>query len=399
MNTEALPENVQRDIDLVMELMAIPGRSGEEAATAAYIEKHLIDAGADPSHIVRDTANQRTLLQGDTGNLIYTMPAVGDAFQDAPRRMLSAHLDTVPVCVGSQPQREGEMVRSADPATGLGADNRAGCAVLLSTALHLLENDLPHPPLTFVWFVQEEIGLHGARQIDLPLLGDPQLAFNWDGGTACKLTTGATGGYRMMIEIKGVASHAGGAPEWGVSAIAIAGLAIADLHRCGWHGAIKQGGKLGTSNIGVIEGGAATNVVANRVTLKAEARSHDPEFRKEIVNEIESAFRRAAAEVQNAAGVAGEVSFEGRLDYEAFRLERDHPSVTTAASVIEAMGHTPEYVVANGGLDANWLYQHGVHAVSLGCGQLLQHTVEEALDLEQFKISCEIALRLATARE
>jgi len=398
MNGSPLPSNVDRDVQLVMELMAIPGRSGEEAATAEYIKKHLLAAGADASCIQHDTANQRTILAGDCGNLVYQMPAAGDEYQNAPRRMLSAHLDTVPVCVGSKPERNGEMVKSADPATGLGADNRAGCAVLLSTALHLLENNLPHPPLTFVWFVQEEIGLHGARHLDLPLLGDPQLAFNWDGGTASKLTTGATGGYRMMIEVEGVASHAGGAPEWGVSAIAIAALAIADLHRCGWHGAIKQGGRLGTSNIGVIEGGAATNVVANHVSIKAEARSHDPEFRKEIIHEIEAAFQRAAAEVHNAAGVTGKVKFEGRLDYESFRLERDHPSITTAAAVIQATGNTPEYVVANGGLDANWLFQHGVHAVSLGCGQLLQHTVEEALDLEQYKLSCEIALRLATGQ-
>ena len=73
------------------------------------------------------------------------------------------------------------------------------------------------------------------------LLGKPKLAFNFDGGSPAKLTIGATGGYRMTIDIRGLASHAGSAPAEGVSAIAIASLAIADLVKNGWHGQIAKG--------------------------------------------------------------------------------------------------------------------------------------------------------------
>ena len=44
---------------------------------------------------------------------------------------------------------------------------------------------------------------------------------------------GATGDYAIEIEIKGIASHAGGHPEDGVNAIGIAGIAIEDLIRNG----------------------------------------------------------------------------------------------------------------------------------------------------------------------
>ena len=155
--------------------------------------------------------------------------------------MLSAHMDTVPICAGTRPVLRGNRIDSADSHTGLGADDRAGCAVLLTTALTILKKNLPHPPLTFLWTVQEEVGLHGARHVALTKLGKPQLAFNWDGGAAHRLTLGATGGYRMEIEIYGLASHAGGHPEEGVSAIAIASLAIADLVQNGWHGLIEKG--------------------------------------------------------------------------------------------------------------------------------------------------------------
>lgn len=385
------PISDKRTLQLVMELMAIRGGSGDEERVADYVCSKLIAAGAQADHIQTDSANKRTLLKGKIGNLIYKMPGT----RRAPRRMFSAHLDTVPICIGCQPVREGQFVRSADPNTGLGADDRAGVAVVLSTALALLENSAPHPPLTFCWFVQEEIGLHGARCLSKSALGQPKLAFNWDGGNPYKLTIGATGGYRMGIEVTGLASHAGGAPEWGVSAIAIAGLAIAKLVEGGWHGAIVKGKKFGTSNIGVIRGGDATNVVTDKVHLRVEARSHDPKFRERIVAEIEKAFRKAAREVKNAAGKPGSVQFDGNLDYEAFKLDESDEVVQTARAAIEGVGGEPLYFVANGGVDANWTNRHGIPTVTLGCGQVLPHMTTEALDIEQFQQAIQVAFHLA----
>jgi tripeptide aminopeptidase len=313
--------------------------------------------------------------------------------------MFLAHMDTVPICVGSQPVLDGEIVRSADPTSGLGADNRAGVAVILNTALELVEKNVPHPPLVFCWFVQEEIGLQGSRCVGKSLLGGPKMAFNWDGGSPVKLTIGATGGYRLTIETRGIASHAGGAPECGVSAVAIASLAIADLHQNGWHGDIRKGRNCGTSNVGVIQGGEATNVVTDHVLVKAEARSHNPRFRQRIVSEIERAFRKAAREVRNVAGDRGEVAIDGRLDYEAFRLARKEPCVVAAASAVRSIGREPELTIANGGLDANWLFAHGIPTVTLGCGQLNQHMVTDSLDVAGFHDACRIALHLARAQE
>jgi len=268
--------------------------------------------------------------------------------------------------------------------------------VLLTTALAILKKKLPHPPLTFLWTVQEEVGLHGARHVALAKLGKPQLVFNWDGGLAHRLTLGATGGYRIGIEVHGIASHAGGHPEEGVSAIAIASLAIADLVQNGWHGLIEKGRQQGTSNVGVIEGGAATNVVTDLVRLRVEARSHNPKFRQRIVREIEKAFQKAAKQVRNTPKKCGEVKFDGRLDYESFRLSKNDPSVLAAAAAVEEEGKTSEFAIANGGLDANWLTARGLPTVSLGCGQNNIHTVNEWQDLTEFHAARRIALRLAT---
>lgn len=388
-------------LQLAMDLMSIPGPSGGEAAVADEIRQRLLDAGADAAAIETDQANKKIgpLIErqaiGDTGNLIFQLPGT----LSGPRRMLSAHMDTVPICVGASPRRTGTHVRSALRDRGIGADDRAGVAVTLNAALAILKYQLEHPPLTFCWFVQEETGLHGARCVAKSKLGRPRLIFNFDGGNPVKMTIGATSGCRMTIDIEGIASHAGGAPEQGVSAITIASLAIADLHRSGWLGRIEKNGKLGTSNVGVIQGGAATNVVTDHVRVRAEARSHDANFRQEIVARIKQAFKDASRQVTNHAGQSGSVQIEARLDYEAFRLPLDDPSVLAAQQAIAALGESAEPAIANGGVDANWLTAHGLPTVTLGCGQENPHMTSEALNITEFQKACQIALVLATGAE
>ena len=386
------------DIDLaraektVLELLKIPGISGQEKQVAEIIQKKLLDAGCPKSFISFDQAHKKTPIQGSCGNLIVKFPGT----YRGPRRLLMAHMDTVPVCEGTRPVVRGDIVRSGNPETGLGADDRSGCGVVLSTALEILRQKIDHPPLTFFFAIQEEVGLWGARTVKATDLGKPKLAFNFDGGDVDKLTVGATGGERLDITIEGIPSHAGVAPEQGVSAITIASLAIASLHEDGWHGLVEKKSKRGTSNIGVIQGGAATNVVAESVTLRAEARGHDAVFRNRIVRAIEKAFKKAVNQVKSSSGRKGTVSISKRLDYEAFRLNKNEPSVRTAHKVLETLGHTPYYDISNGGLDANWMAANGIPTVTLGCGQHAIHTTNEWLDLKTYRDACRTAIMLAT---
>lgn len=377
----------------VLDLLKIPGISGQEKQIAELICKKLIDAGCPKSLISFDQAHKKTPLQGNCGNLIVKLPGT----RRGPRRLLMAHMDTVPVCEGTRPVVKGNIVKSGNPMTGLGADDRSGCGVVLTTALEILRQKIDHPPLTFFFAIQEEVGLWGARTVKASDLGKPKLAFNFDGGDVDKLTIGATGGERLDITIEGIPSHAGVAPEQGVSAIAVASLAIASLHQEGWHGLVQKGSKRGTSNIGVINSGAATNVVAERATIRAEARGHDPGFRNKIVRAIEKAFDKAAQSVRSSTGRRGTISITKRLDYEAFRIPQTDLSVVTARKALESIGYKPYYDVSNGGLDANWMAANGIPTVTLGCGQNAIHTTNEWLDLTAYKAACHAALILATS--
>ncbi len=380
-------------VKLVMRMLEIPGKSGDEGAVASFIVKQLKSYGVDESSIKFDTTHKKSHIGGQVGNMIVKLPGT----IRGPRRMLMAHIDTVPLCVGCRPVRKGNLITSKDPTTALGGDDRAGATVLLETIRLIKKHNLPHPPLTFVFIVQEEIGLAGVMNMTVSKLGKPAQSFNWDGGPGANMVIiGATGDDHIEVDIEGIASHAGAHPENGVSAAAIAGKAINSLVDNGWYGLVQKGKQSGTSNVGVVQGGDATNVVMDRLHIKAEARSHNPKFRAKIVKTIQKAFEQAAREIKNAAGKTGKITFFTRNKYESFKLNTKEPVVQTSLAAMKTLGLEPITIIANGGLDANWMTAHGFPTVTMGCGQSKIHTVHEELIIDEFLNACRVGLLIAT---
>ena len=114
------------------------------------------------------------------------------------------------------------------------------------------------------------------------------------------------------------------------------------------------------------------------------------------MTEIRTAFEKAAAEVTNEAGDAGSIEFDSHVDYESFALDADHPSIAAAMEAVKQVGREPFAEVSNGGLDANWLFLHGIQAVTLGCGQRNIHTADERLVIADYLDACRIATYLIT---
>ena len=189
----------------------------------------------------------------------------------------------MPLCAGAKPRREGDRI-VGDGTTALGGDNRTGCAILVVLAETLLKHDLPHPPITLLFTVREESGLHGARELDPADLGGAVMCINVDGQDPSDLIVGAVGQENWEVEITGKASHAGVAPEKGISATLVGAVALAEAKREGWFGKVAKAGGRGTSNVGIFGGkdgkaaGDATNVVTDYVFIKGEARSPTSAF-------------------------------------------------------------------------------------------------------------------------
>ncbi|MFW6157911.1 MAG: M20/M25/M40 family metallo-hydrolase [Planctomycetota bacterium] len=380
-----------RAIETAMRLLRVPGVSCHEQAIAETIVDLLAEAGAPRQRMRFDNAHKKSPYGGECGNLVVNIPGSSRA----PRRLLMAHVDTVPICRDARPVRRRNHITS-EAETGVGADNRSGVGAVLTAAIEILDGDLPHPPLTLLFTVQEEIGLVGARFVDLRYLGRPKFAFNWDGGDPNCLEIGATGGFHLEIDVAGIPAHAGGQPERGVSAAMITALALADLQENGWFGLVMKDGVRGTSNIGVIEGGEATNVVLDRLHLEGECRSFSKSLRCRIASNYRKAFERAAKTLTSSEGRRGTVRFQSEKKYEAFKLSKKDPSVSEAVRVLHGLDLRPTIEYSNGGLDANWLAERGLHVVTLGAGTVNAHTTDEKLDIPQYLAGCRIALGLAT---
>lgn len=379
-------------IQLVMKLLAIPGASGQEGAVMAFIADQLRQAGCPLRAMRHDQAHRRSPRGGEVGNLIVHLPGT----VPGPCLLLSAHTDTVPICVGTRPVRKGHLVKSAIPGKGLGADDRSGVAVLLHTACQLLRLRLPHPPISFLFTTQEEVGITGSRYLNVDLLRQPALAFNFDGSSANRVVIGAIGSHLLEVDIQGIAAHAAIRPRQGVSAISIASLALAELFEGGWLGRVEKGRRMGLVNPGTIQGGSANNVVAPSAKVTFGVRSHSVAFRKRLLEQIEKAFTRAAKRVRTDDGRHGQISVNVQLNYEAFELKRQSPVVRQAMQAVkEVTGQPAQVVVTDSGLDANWLNRHGIPTVTLGSGQFNNHNENEYLDLREYTTSCQIAWQLA----
>lgn len=388
---------VTRDIDeraavkRVMDLLRIPGPPGKEKAVADYIVRTARRAGVPAACVRFDGANRR-VPGAQVGNLIIKLRGT----RRGPRRLLSAHMDTVPLAVGAKPVRKGGLIVPAGR-TALGADDRSGCGAILTALCELLRRRLPHPPLVFLFTISEEVGLCGARHVATSMLGRPTFGLNFDGGAASQLTLAATGGVHLAIEITGIASHAGGAPERGVSAVSIFASAMDELRRDGWVGKVVKGHQKGTSNVGIVRGGDATNVVLDRLTAHGEARSHSVVFRKRIADRYVRAFRAAARRIRSSEGKRGKADVRVCPRYDPFRLPARHPAVRAVEQAVRDVGLHPVHHKTDGGLDANWLIRHGIPTVTAGAGELDVHTVNERLVIEEYLNACAVALRVACA--
>ena len=235
MSSTSVPLDVTAAEEHLMRFLSVEGVTGHEAAIAAAVSDALKTAGVPASAIRFDDANTRIPLPTETGNLIVDLPGT----RPGPRLLFSTHLDTVPLCAGAKPRREGDRIVS-DGTTALGGDDRTGgrAARRARRDAHQAQAAAPADHLLFT--VREESGLHGARELNPADLGGAVMCINVDGQLASELIIGAVGQENWEVEIKGRASHAGVAPEKGISATMVGALALAEAHRGGWFGKVVK---------------------------------------------------------------------------------------------------------------------------------------------------------------
>src|SRR3982074_1269107 len=173
-----LAVDTETAVERLMRFLAVEGVTGQEARIGKELVAALKEAGVPARSMRFDDANKRIPLPTETGNLIVDLPGRG-VLASADRLLFMTHMDTVPLCAGAKPKRQGKKIVNAAKAA-LGGDNRTGCAVLVTLVAELLRHKLSHPPLTLLFTVREESGLFGARHGRPADLGGVTMGVHYD---------------------------------------------------------------------------------------------------------------------------------------------------------------------------------------------------------------------------
>lgn len=368
----------ERIKEIFLDLVSINSPSKHERGVADYLKPKLEAMG----FMVReDDAGERT--GGDTGNIIAlkkgTVPG-------GKRIFLGGHMDTVEPTDKLNIVMEGDEIRS-DGTTILGADDKGGLTVILEGIRSVIEDGKPHADIQVIFNVSEEIGLLGSREMDhSSIQADYGFIFDTQ-RPVCGITWSAPSHVNMLVEITGRAAHAGMAPEKGVSAIVAASNAISKT-------------KLGrvdpetTANVGVIEGGKARNIVPDRVSVKAEARSRDESKLAAQVEHMKSVFEEEAAKL----GAKADVTVE--REYWTYRWTENDDIVKLAVAAVRRIGLDPAFIDGGGGSDANVYNRAGIPALVIGVGFDGAHSSSEHVAVSDLAKCAEfVAALIETAGE
>ena len=144
--------------ELFLELVQIDSLSRRERDVALRLVRELEGAGLTCRF---DSTAEK--VRGNCGNLIGHLE--GNCEGVAPL-LLCAHMDTVVPGEGVKPVVDGDIIRT-DGTTVLGGDDKSGCAIICEVLHQLREQGIAHGPIDIVFTVCEEIGLQGARNLDL----------------------------------------------------------------------------------------------------------------------------------------------------------------------------------------------------------------------------------------
>jgi tripeptide aminopeptidase len=285
-------------------------------------------------------------------------------------------MDTVQPAEGVRVKRAGDLFTSAGD-TILGSDDKSGLAACIEAMRLVREQRMPHRPVEFVITTCEEIGLIGAKALD-PGLVRAKEGYALDSSGFARVITHAPAANRLTITVRGVAAHAGLHPEWGVNALLLAGQALAKAP-CG------RIDEETTANFGTIHGGTASNIVAEKVVIEGEVRSHSMEKLERVTGEIRDVFTATVAgwtDPLGAAKGAPAVTVEVRQDFPLMRLDPEDQVIRRVEAASRSIGMELTYEKAGGGSDANIFNGHGLATAIIATGMTNVHSTDEQVELQ-----------------
>jgi tripeptide aminopeptidase len=314
------------------------------------------------------------------GNLFCTLEAT-DNNSSIPVLLFTSHMDTVAPGKAIKPQIGEDGYIRSDGTTILGSDDKAGIAAMFEAIRVLKEQNISHGRIQFIITAGEELGLKGSRSMD-PKWIKAQYGYALDSnGSIGDIAVAAPGRAEIAITFQGKSAHAGVNPEDGISAIQVASKAVSKM-------SLGRIDSETTANIGSFSGVGPLNVVCDKVTLEAEARSIvQPKLEKQI-----ESMRQACETAAKEAGTTCE--FNAEIVYASYMHDDSSPVVQLASRALKTMGLTSRTFHSGGGSDANIFNGLGVPTVNLAVGYQEIHTTKENIAISDLIKTTELVVAI-----
>lgn len=402
-------------LDRFLRYVQIDTQSDESSPTSPSTAKQL-----ELSRMLEDECRQLELADvscDEHGIVMATIPATVP--HAAPTIVWNAHVDTSPEYTGAgvkpvvhDPYSGGDLVLPNDPTkvirvadnpalerlvgttvittdgtTLLGADDKAGLAVIMTAAARLMaDRTIPHGPVRILFTVDEEIG-RGVHGLDFEKLGGI-CGYTLDSGGVGVIDCETFSADQATVTVTGINSHPSEAKAKGmVNAVRILAKLLARLPADRLSPETTSG-REGFLHPYTIEGGVA----------RASARIILRDFETPRLTEYADLLR-SLADGLRAEHPRATIDVEIRKQYRNMRdgLAREPRAVAKAIEATRAAGLEPKLDIIRGGTDGALMTERGLPCPNLSCGQHNPHSPLEWASLWEMQQAVQVLVHLAVA--
>ena len=281
-------------------------------------------------------------------------------------------------------ERIGDDIVTASGTTLLGADDKAGVAVIMDFVQHMVNHpELPHGDIRILFTPDEEIG-RGVDKVDMEKLG-AVVGYTLDAGERGCYEDETFSADGAKVHFYGVSAHPGYAKDKLVNALKIAGEFLAALPRGEWSPETTedtQGFVHPVAMGGVAEHAWVQFIVRDFKT--AMLAEHESRLRG-LMDEVVSRYPGASANM--------EVMEQYRNMKEVVDLD---PRISALAiQAIEKAGIEPQLTRARGGTDGSRLSFMGLPCPNIFTGEMAFHGKHEYVSVQDMQKSSEVLIHLA----
>ena len=348
------------------------------------------------------------------GYVYATIPATID--KEVPVICFCSHMDTAPDCSGTDikpilhekwdgsdiilpdddtqvittaehpylKERIGDDIITASGTTLLGADDKAGVAIIMDLAQMLLnDSDIKHGKIRILFTPDEEVG-RGVNHVDMKKLG-ADFGYTLDGGERGSLEGDTFSADGATVTIHGVSAHPGYAKDKLVNSLKIAGEFLDALPKAEWSPETTEGSQGYVHPISM-------NGIAEKTTINFIVR----DFTTAKLNEHEARLKSLLDETM-ARHPKAKADFEISEQYRNMREMLDkHPQVeANAAKAMERAGITVQKQLVRGGTDGSRLSFMGLPCPNLFTGEMAIHSKHEFVSVQDMQKATDMCIELA----